>query len=579
MTALDPSAILARLTAEVQAHAAAGRTPPASLIAVILDLRRQLEVMARHREAHPLAYARLWAPECAVCPHPDPAAVAPPKARRGQPMTAIPGAGLSHRCPTCGIVEQRTSQIALAQAALDGDYEQVFALGGNRTGKTELGAQLTAAQAMGADHPDVIAWAALNGLSLGRLLPGPGIVWAVSQTFSMSRTVQRGKLDKYLPAGSKRRNWDAESEAEVRLPGGGKIVLKAASMAGSSTNAKNPFEGANIRFAWVDEEIQSPIGYESIKARTTDDDGMVFVSMTPLSGWTPFLMEQLKHIDKGTPCPPRLFVGFLHAIDNPHVSAEVVKGKWANAPEAIRRARLRGEIVPLEGAVHPTFTEGLPYVVPAFDPPASWTRYGSIDFGSRAPFCHLWAAHDESNDVLHIFGEYYEANRTIKEHAEALWRVNACPDCYTDAPIGSDAWQAWSYRQMSGATGCQTCGGSGLSPFAPEFVIADPEDLGARNTLASEYNIPNSPANKDAKRTWDRLLTRMAIHPTLGTPAVVIHDCCANLIRETRRLTWRGGKAVDLKTEGDDHAHDCLRYLCGYLPPPHGADEAAEAAK
>jgi hypothetical protein len=577
VTAPDPSAILARLTAEVQGHADAGRTPPASLIAVILDLRRQLEVLTRHREAHPLAYARLWAPECRTCPHPDPRAPAPPKARRGLPMLAIPGAGMGHRCHGCGVVEQRTSQIALAQAILDGDYEQVFALGGNRTGKTELGAQVTVAMAQGGDHPDVVAWAALNGLSLARIPAGPGIVWAVSQTFSMSRQIQRGKLDTYLPAGSKRRNWDGESEAEVRLPGGGKIVLKAASMAGGEGNARNPFEGAAIRFAWVDEEIQSPTGYQSIMARTTDQDGAVLNTMTPLSGWTPFLLAQLRHLDKGEPCPPRMHVGFLHAIDNPHVSADVIEGKWANQPEAVRRARLRGEIVALEGAVHPTFSAAAPYVLPAFDPPTKWPRYGGIDFGSRAPFCHLWIAHDESNDVVHVYKEHYEADWTIKDHAEVIARTNACPACYTDQPIGSDAWHAWILRRATSGTGCPTCEGTGFSANNPIITIADPEDRASRNTLTSEYDIPTSAANKDRKRTFDALFTRLALHPKFATPALVIHDCCTNLIREMRRLTWVPGRKLELNTQGDDHAHDVLRYLCGYLPPPRDAGEPAEA--
>lgn len=573
----DPAAILAALTDEVRAHAAAGRTPPKSLIAVILDLRRQLEVLDRHRAAHPLAYARLWAPECRTCPHPDPRAPAPPKGRRGLPMVAIPGSGMGHRCPGCGVVEQRTSQIALAQAILDGDYEQVFALGGNRTGKTELGAQLTVAIAQGADHPDTIAWARLNGLSLGRLQKGPGLAWAVSQTFSMSRQIQRGKLDRYLPDGSKRRNWDAESEAEVRLPGGAKIVLKAASMAGSEANAKNPFEGASIRFAWVDEEIQSPTGYQSIMARTTDQDGLVLNTMTPLSGWTPFLLAQLRHLDKGEPCPARLYVGFLHAIDNPHVPAEVIEGKWANQPEAVRRARLRGEIVALEGAVHPTFSAAAPYVLPAFDPPAHWTRYGSIDFGTRAPFAMLWAAHDEANDVVHIYRERYEAGLTIRDHAEAISRINACPACYTSQPIGSDAWHAWIVRRATHGTGCQVCGGSGYSTDMPSIIIADPEDLGARNTLAGEYDIACSPAKKDVKKTFNALFSRFALHPTLSTPALVIHDCCTNLIREIRRLTWMEGRKLELKTKGDDHAHDALRYLCGYLPLPREAGEPEDA--
>lgn len=572
----DLAGLLDSLHVKIATYTSRGLRVPSRLLALLEDAEAEAEIYIKEREARPLAYARLWAPECRSCPHPDPRAPAPPKARRGLPMIAIPGAGMSHRCPGCGVVEQRTSQVSIVQEVMLGDFEQAFGLGGNRTGKTEAGAQMAVAWAQGSDHPDTIAWAKLNNVCLDRMPKGPGVVWAVSQTFSMSRQLQRPKLDAYLPDGSKRRNWDGESEAEVRLPGGGKIVLKAASMAGSEGNAKNPFEGAAIRFAWVDEEIQSPTGYQSIMARTTDQDGMVFVSMTPLSGWTPFLTAQLRHLDKGLPCPPRLYVGFLHAIDNPHVSAEVIEGKWANQPEAVRRARLRGEIVALEGAVHPTFTDGLPYVVPSFDPPASWPRYGGIDFGSRAPFCHLWVAHDEANDVVHVYKEHYQADWLLRDHAEVISRFNACPDCYTDQPIGSDAWHAWIVRRATQGTGCPTCAGSGYSAHAPMVTIADPEDRSGRATLAREYDLPTSPANKNVKRTFDALFTRLALHPKFGTPALVIHDGCSNLIREMRRLTWVPSRKLELKTQGDDHAHDVLRYLCGYLPPPRDAVQPAE---
>ena len=189
----DLAALLDDLHAKIATYTSRGLRVPSRLLALLEDAEAEAEVYVAERESRPLAYARLWAPECRACPHPDPRAPAPPKGRRGLPMVAIPGSGMGHRCPGCGVVEQRTSQIALAQAILDGDYEQVFALGGNRTGKTELGAQLTVAIAQGSDHPDTIAWARLNGLSLGRLQKGPGLVWAVSQTFSMSRQIQRGK--------------------------------------------------------------------------------------------------------------------------------------------------------------------------------------------------------------------------------------------------------------------------------------------------------------------------------------------------------------------------------------------------
>lgn len=582
----DPAAILAELDAVVRDYAARGVLPPRALTAAILDLHKQLEVLDRHRAAHPLAYARLWSPECDTCPHPDPAARTPPKGRRGWPMTRLPGRGGLHVCPRCGVERVATSQLGLVQDLLLGDYDEAFALGGNRTGKTEAGAQLATAFAQGADHPDVQAWALGNGLSLDRLQRGPCLTWAVSQTFGMSLQIQRPKLDLYLPAGSKRRGWEnPQGEAEVRLPQGGRIICKAAAQSGSAENAKNPFEGAAIGFAWVDEEIPSPVGYQSILARTTDQDGMVFNSMTALSGWTPFLLERLAHMEKGTPKPPRLFVDFLHAVDNPYVSREVVLSKWAAQPEAIKRARLRGEIVALEGSVHPDFHNGAPYVAPAFAPPPEWRRFGSIDFGTRAPFAHLWAAHDDRNDVLHIFREHYASNLHTHEHAAAIWRVEGCPDCQPN-DITSDAWQAWLGRHWTG-TGCQTCKGTGLTADAVERGSrwADPEAKAEKNTLHELYGLPTENAIKDRRASFDSLFSRMAIRPKWGTPGLVIHDCCTNLIRETQRLTWRGKTRPDhvdrLETEGDDHAHDALRYLCHALRRlrPEPEPEEAEAPR
>jgi hypothetical protein len=563
VTVTDPAAVLADLTARVKAHAAAGEVPPASLIAVVTDLHRQLTVLARHREAHPLAYARLWVPECRTCPHPDPAAPAPPKGRRGAPMVEV--RGTIHRCPVCGIEEARTSQIGAVRALLAGDYDKAFLLGGSRTGKTEAGAQVGVAVAQGADHPDTQAWARLNGLPLDRIQRSPGLFWAVSQTHTMSRTIQREKLDKYLPAGSKRRGWEADNEAEVRLPGGGKIVCKAFAQNTSEGNAKNPFEGAKIHGAWVDEEPQSVQGFDSIGARTIDYDGLVYATMTPLSGWTPFLLTNVGHLDKGTPAPPRLFVAFLHAMDNPHVSPTVVADKWAGKPEAIRRSRLRGEIVALEGAVHPDFHNGAPYVVPSFDPPTHWPRYGGIDFGARAPFCHLWAAHDESADVLHIYREHYKADEILAYHAAAIWAVEGCPACQPTDGVGSDEWTRWRVRCADGTHRCETCAGTGLTSDAPTMRWADPEGKDQRGMLSTLYDLPTAPAEKGRAASFQVLFDRMTVSPKHGTPGVVIHDRCVNLIRETARIVWRKGRhgetADRWETDGDDHAHDVLRYL------------------
>lgn len=582
MRAADLPALLAELQRKLKTYKDLGKRPPSALIEALADIEFAVGALEAKQKAHPLAYARLWEPECRTCPHPDPHAFVPPKGRRGMPMTPT-GEGMAHQCPTCGIVEARTSQAGVVRAMLAGDFNKAFILGGSRTGKTEAGAQVAVAIASGSDDPDVRAWATLNKLDLSRIQRHPGVFWAVSQTFTMSRTVQREKLDVYLPAGSVRRSWQSDNEAEVKLPSGGRITCKAFAQNTSEGNARNPFEGARIHGAWIDEEPQSPQGFASITARTIDFDGLTYSTMTPLSGWTPFLSEHVGHLDKGTPTPRRLFVAFVHALDNPYVPGDVVADTWAGHPEATRRSRLRGEIVALEGSVHPDFHNGAPYVVPAFAPPPEWRRFGSIDFGTRAPFAHLWAAYDDRNDVLHVYREHYAANLHTYEHAAMIWRVEGCPDCQPQ-DVTSDAWQAWLGRHWTG-TGCQTCKGTGLTADAVERGSrwADPEAKAERNTLADLYSLPTESAIKDRRASFDSLFSRMAIRPKWGTPGLVIHDCCTNLIRETQRLTWRGKTRPDhvdrLETEGDDHAHDALRYLCHALrrlrPEPEPEDTEA----
>jgi hypothetical protein len=191
---MEPATALAELARRVAAYRAARKRVPDEILDLIEDYEAILDAQDAARKASPLAYARLWAPECRTCPHPDPAAPAPPKGRRGAPMVEV--RGTIHRCPVCGIEESRTSQIGAVRALLAGDYDKAFLLGGSRTGKTEAGAQVAVAIAQGADHPDTQAWARLNGLPLNRIQRSPGLFWAVSQTHTMSRTIQREKLDK-----------------------------------------------------------------------------------------------------------------------------------------------------------------------------------------------------------------------------------------------------------------------------------------------------------------------------------------------------------------------------------------------
>ena len=105
---------------------------------------------------YPLAVSRLWVPYCYNWNlSPD------RKVECRIPMIQIKDD--YYRCSSCGIEEKRTSQKRAAD--LFGRYSESFCLlGGNRSGKTEIGAQLLCAIVLGRNSWMVRAWLQLNDL-------------------------------------------------------------------------------------------------------------------------------------------------------------------------------------------------------------------------------------------------------------------------------------------------------------------------------------------------------------------------------------------------------------------------------
>jgi hypothetical protein len=532
---------------------------------------------AEHRAKHPLAHARLWAPRCLQCGEWSPVL----KQWDGPEMTWT-GVAQVHECPDCGVREARTSQRLAVMRSLYSDADRVFILGGNRTGKSEGAAQVVTAVCLGRDHPDVVSWCNENGIDLAlvperRLPTGPGLGYAVALTSNDSKQYVRPKITRYMPDAAKYYNWNGNGQADAKCNG-------AAVICKSVDQGRRSMQGAAARVVWPDEE---PDGgdtdgiVEELDARLTDFDGWMLFSMTPLRGWTPLLESHVRH--------PRADVLVLHldALDNPFVPRHSVLKRLARYGERIRLARQRGVITALEGAVHPEF-ERANHVVESFTPPKEWPTFGSIDFGTRAPFVHVWAALDQSDGVVHVYREHYQADTLIRDHARAIWDAEGCDECQPHE-IGSDAWWRWRMSAASGKTTkdgkvCPECSGSGRSEEEPYVRWADPEGLDSRGTLAHDFDIQTTVARKNRRASFDALddLIQLDVE---GKPHIVFHDCCTNTIREMENLTWDERKKDETAVRGDDHAWDALRYLAyglrlaGWTQPIRDDDEVALAAR
>lgn len=477
------------------------------------SLRRRADARREDRRAHPLAYARLWDRE-----------------------------------------EPRTSQRRAVGAMLDASVLLGFLLGGNRSGKSEALAQILVAAALGRQHPDVQRWCALNGVSLPVEWAGPAEVWHSALDSGDSRRYGRPKVARYVPEGATWRNRDGPGEAEVTMPGGGKVTFK------SADQGRDGYQGASVRAIGNDEEPPREVVGEQMMRVADQPAGRVLFAMTPLMGWTALLEEYVR-----TPAAD-VVVRWLHGSDNPHVPVDRLLRILAKYGQHERAARERGEIVALEGRVYPAWRRDL-HLVPPRQIPPDWPLYVAVDFGTRNPTAILWAAHDERDDVLHLYRLRYEREKPQE-------------------------WHVAQYLRASGAVqrDGDWCVPDGAELARIEWVVADPSGKAERLTWL-QAGVMTVPAPKHPGSVREQInATATRLEPDAeGRPHLVVYDTpdLAPLVREIESYVWkpRTGGASDLPDEPlkkDDHAMDALAYLCLRLQRLRGAgvspDEAEEAA-
>lgn len=411
----------------------------------------------------------------------------------------------------------RTSQKRAAQLALTG-ARTVMINGGNRAGKTDLGAQWAVAHALGRSHPHVQAWLDANGLDGRQIQPGPGVVWAVSLTFPDSRRYVRDKLDRYLPAGTTRRNWTAENEAEAVLPGGGKIVCKA------WAQGREGFQGDAIHGVWCDEEPGDESAWNELLMRLADYDARSLITFTPgLKGLTWVYERYAKEPSKAVSACA------IFGVDNPHVSSDVLRELLSQFGAHERAARERGEWVQLEGRVWPQWRRDL-HVIPARPLPTEWRRWRAIDFGVRDPFACCWVARDPSSGQYHLYRVLHRPQYTTKQNGDEINRL----------------------------TGDEVI----------EASVADSAGLDQRRTLSGECGIYTAASPKDIREGVNAVAEQLEPDAE-GRPGLLVHDDCAPFIREIEGYRW-ADKGREVPVDKDNHSLDALRYLLLWLKRQRG---------
>ena len=461
------------------------------------------------REDYPLAVSKLWRPYCHRW---DGLGSLSPRARGcGQRMIHINNN--LFRCETCNITEERTSQ---RQALLSLGSEATLIGGGNRAGKSELcDGMLATAYACGSGEWWVREWLALNDLPLDMIPKDPSEVWVSALSYGDAITYVRPKIEKYAPKGTRYVRWRAQDRAEVIYPNGG-LIRSLSADAG-----RKKYQGGAVSLVVLDEEHPQDI-FDECMLRCVDKKGSVVMPMTPLLGMT-WVFDIF--IDK----PQDGYQNYsISGLDNPFVSSVKLRKTVSHLSEESQRSRLYGEFTSQQGLVYSEFSRAT-HVIPSFDPPAHWDRYRAIDFGVRNPFACLYFAHDPSDDVVHVYREYYAVERTSLENGRIMNEIqNQHKEEY-------------------------------------EWTVADPESRDGRLTLARECNIETYPAPKHlgVAETINWVKERLSLDAE-GNPHILIHDNCLNLLKEFRLYRWSESKGLDKPIKQHDHALDALRYFVAF---------------
>lgn len=303
------------------------------------------------------------------------------------------------------------------------DIKTFGLLGGNRSGKTELGAAICVAWALGKDYfKGEPAWEWVKDLPIPDKAAN---IWVVGLDFPTLRDViwreklRYGRNHPGLVPMDALRKPPNDSDFQIFFENGSVITGK------SADSGREKFQGASVDLIWIDEECEADV-YDECYQRTVDCGGRILLTLTPLTDInsgvrTPWVFDLYEDAKKG-----QKDVAFvqLSVLDNPYVPEDEKKKlleKWAGHPE--ERARLYGDFVQRSGLIYHMWNPAKHMVKP-FQVPLDWPCIVSIDPAATGITAAVWVRVDPVGN-LYLTKEYYEKEKIVSDHAKDILVRNA----------------------------------------------------------------------------------------------------------------------------------------------------------
>jgi phage terminase large subunit-like protein len=420
-------------------------------------------------------------------------------------------------------------------------------LGGNRSAKTETGAFITLAWALGKDYfRNEKTW------ELVKDLPIPEKrninIWVVGLDFPTLRDVifrekfMSGRNHPGLLPKDKAIVKINEADLQIFLEFNGR---RATITGKSAESGREKFQSASVDLLWFDEECEKEIADEGYQ-RTVDCGGKILLTLTPLIDIASGVREPWVHDLYTEYKAGKQDVKFvkLSVLDNPHIPEDEkqrLKEKWAGHPE--EKARLYGDFVQRSGLVYYMWKPAV-HCIARKEFPKSWRGICIIDPAPTGPTAALLGRVSPDND-LYITKEYKQANLIVSEHAKNILMRMAGEtiDIWGIDPKGGSQKNAETHKSIA-----QLYREAGI----PVRLLELPEDYGLE--AGREY-------------------LNATVTPNSRHPKVYFFDDLYATRDELEHYVWatfgRGemkGLSKEKPLKRNDHLTNCYQYLCAMKP-------------
>lgn len=155
-------------------------------------------------------------------------------------------------------------------------------------------------------------------------------------------------------------------------------------------------EGWDGHVVWADEPIPKDKFIANIRG-LVDHNGQFLNTMTPLK--EPWISDEIYEEN-----PTLWNVINLDVAQNPHISSEALAEFYASIDADQLEARKYGRFIHLSGAIYHAFSKQK-HVVPSRKLPTDWPRFNVCDPHDRRPFALGWYAVDPLNRIW-VYDEY-----------------------------------------------------------------------------------------------------------------------------------------------------------------------------